>query len=77
MNTNYYQITVIIEKDEHGYYAYCPQLKGCQTQGDSIEETKSNIQEAVELYISTLSDTEKRLLLSKEIEMMNLEVKVA
>lgn len=77
MNTNYYQITVIIEKDEDGYYAYCPQLKGCQTQGDSIEEIKSNIQEAVELYISTLSDAEKKLLLTKEIEMMNLEVKVA
>lgn len=51
-----YQVTVVIEKDDDGYYAYCPQLQGCQTQGDSLEATKHNIQEAIELYISTLSD---------------------
>lgn len=50
------QITVVIEKDEYGYYAYCPQLQGCQSQGDSLEEIKTNIQEAIELYISTLSE---------------------
>jgi predicted RNase H-like HicB family nuclease len=72
-----YRITAVIEKDEHGYYAYCPQLQGCQTQGDSLEEVKYNIQEAVELYISTLSETEKELLLTQEIEMINLEVNVA
>jgi predicted RNase H-like HicB family nuclease len=57
-----YQISVVIEKDENGYYAYCPQLKGCQTQGDSLEEIKVNIQEAVELYLSTLSEEEKKAL---------------
>ncbi len=77
MNTTYSQITVIIEKDEHGYYAYCPQLPGCQTQGDSLEEIKANIQEAIELYISTLSSKEKESLLRTEISLLNLEVKVA
>jgi predicted RNase H-like HicB family nuclease len=46
-----YKISVVIEKDEYGYYAYCPELSGCQTQGDSIEETLLNIKEAVELYL--------------------------
>jgi len=32
------KVGVVIEKDEHGYYAYCPELEGCQTQGDSLEE---------------------------------------
>jgi predicted RNase H-like HicB family nuclease len=27
-----YKVTVLIEKDEHGYYACSPELKGCQTQ---------------------------------------------
>lgn len=72
-----YQITVVIEKDEYGYYAYCPQLQGCQSQGDSLEEIKTNIQEAIELYISTLSEEEKKSLLTKEISMLNLDVKVA
>ena len=49
--------SVIIEKDEHGFYAWCPELKGCQSQGDSIEETMANIKEAIELYLAP-SDVE-------------------
>jgi predicted RNase H-like HicB family nuclease len=72
-----HQISVVIEKDEHGYYAYCPQLEGCQSQGNSLETIKVNIQEAIELYLSTLSEVEKQKLLSKEILTMSLEVDVA
>ncbi|MDJ0582512.1 type II toxin-antitoxin system HicB family antitoxin [Crocosphaera sp.] len=72
-----YKINVVIEKDEYGYYAYCPQLEGCQTQGDTIEEVKTNITEAIELYLSTLSEEEKTERLSQEIITMTMEVKVA
>jgi predicted RNase H-like HicB family nuclease len=44
-------VSVVIEKDEHGYYAWCPELKGCQTQGRTVEEILVNIREAVELYL--------------------------
>ena len=77
MNNTQYQIGVVIEKDEYGYYAYCPQLQGCQTQGNSLEEIKTNIQEAIELYLSTLTDKEKKSLLLKEVSLINVEVKVA
>jgi|GEM_PF-734894 len=50
-----YQVSVAIEKDAHGYYAYAPELPGCQSQGDSLGEVKANIQEAVELYLETFS----------------------
>jgi predicted RNase H-like HicB family nuclease len=43
----------VIEKDHDGYYAYCPELKGCHSQGDSLEEVQANIREAVELYLET------------------------
>jgi predicted RNase H-like HicB family nuclease len=36
-----YQLSIVIEKDEFGYYAYCPALPGCHTQGDSLEEVKN------------------------------------
>ena len=49
-----YKISVVIELDENGFYAYCPELPGCQTQGDSLQEAISNAQEAVELYLETL-----------------------
>jgi predicted RNase H-like HicB family nuclease len=53
------KISVVIEQDEHGCYAWCPELKGCQSQGSTIEETLVNIREAVELYLETLTDDER------------------
>lgn len=72
-----YKVSVVIEKDEYGYYAYCPGLEGCQTQGDSLEEVIGNIKEAVELYLETLSEDEIKESLSKEILTTTLEVQVA
>jgi predicted RNase H-like HicB family nuclease len=71
-----YKVNVVIEKDEYGYYAYCPELEGCQTQGDSLEEVLSNIKEAITLYLETLSKDEIKAFLSKEILTTSLEVKV-
>jgi predicted RNase H-like HicB family nuclease len=51
---NMHQLSVVIEKDEFGYYAYCPALEGCQTQGDTMEDVQNNIREAVALYLETL-----------------------
>lgn len=69
--------SVIIEKDENGYYAFCPDLEGCQTQAESIEEAIKNIKEAIELYLGTLSKKERKKYLSKEILTATLEVKIA
>ncbi|MBM2815581.1 MAG: uncharacterized protein HW421_2343 [Ignavibacteria bacterium] len=66
------KITAIIEKDEYGYFAYCPELKGCMTQGDTFEEAMANLNEAVELYIETIEKDE--ILLSKEIFTTSIEV---
>lgn len=72
-----YKVSIVIEKDECGYYAYCPELEGCQTQGDSIEEVMANIKEAIELYLGTLSGEEIKEAMSKEILTTSLEVQVA
>jgi len=71
-----YKVIVVIEKDEYGYYAYCPELEGCQTQGDTLEEVLDNIKEAIELYLETLSEDEIKTSLSKEILTTSLEVEV-
>jgi len=62
-----YKVSIVIEKDEFGYYAYCPELEGAQSQGDSLEEVMANIKEAIELYLETLSEEEIKEALSKEI----------
>ena len=46
--------SVIIENDEHGFYASCPELKGCQSEGATLEEAIANIKEAIELYLEAL-----------------------
>ncbi len=72
-----YKVNVIVEKDEHVFYAYCPELEGCQTQGDSLEETFKNIKEAIELYLETLSEDGVRDLLNKKILTTSLQVQVS
>ncbi len=54
-NKQIYNFTVILEKEtDGGYHASCPTLKGCHSQGDSVEEAISNITEAIELYLESL-----------------------
>jgi predicted RNase H-like HicB family nuclease len=44
-------LNTVIEKDEFGYFAQIPELKGCVTQGKTYQETLFNIKEAAELYL--------------------------
>ena len=70
------QFNAIIEKDENGYYAYVPELKGCMSQGDTFEETIANIKEAAELYVASLEEDEKQSMKSKTsfIAPLNIDV---
>lgn len=72
-----YKVNVVIEKDAHGYYAYCPELEGCQSQGDTLDEVLANVKEATELYLETLTEEERKTCTSKEILLTALEVNIA
>ena len=72
-----YRVDVIIEQDDDGFYAYCPTLEGCQSQGQTFEEAMRNIQEAAELYWETLSPEEIRALTNTRVISTALEVAVA
>jgi len=48
---------VLIEKDEDGYYvATVPSLPGCISQGNTEEEARENVKEAIELHLSALAE---------------------
>ncbi len=49
---NKYNFSVVIEKDSDGYYAMCPDLQGCYTQGDTYEEVIANIRDAIRLHVA-------------------------
>ena len=46
-----YTVSVVIEKDEEGYFAYCPELQGCYTQGETYEGVMENIKDTIKLHI--------------------------
>jgi predicted RNase H-like HicB family nuclease len=66
--------SIVIEKDAHGYYAYCPTLPGCQSEGSTFDEALTNIKEAIELYCETLSPEEAEEYLTKELYTTSVEV---
>ncbi len=43
---------IIHEAEEGGYWAEVPSLPGCATQGETLEEIRKNIREAIEGYLS-------------------------
>ncbi|MHB9026732.1 MAG: type II toxin-antitoxin system HicB family antitoxin [Armatimonadota bacterium] len=49
--------TVILEREEEGgYHAFAPALKGCHSQGETLEDAIANITEAIQLYIESLKE---------------------
>ncbi|MEX2705946.1 MAG: type II toxin-antitoxin system HicB family antitoxin [Candidatus Freyarchaeota archaeon] len=63
-----YEFDVVIVEDESGgYVAFVPALPGCHTQGDTLQELMDNAKEAIELYLETLSEEEKRELLRQRV----------
>ena len=50
-------IKVVLEpSEEGGYTVYVPSLPGCISEGETIEEALTNIQEAIELYLEPIED---------------------
>jgi predicted RNase H-like HicB family nuclease len=68
------KLSIIIEEDKSGFFAYFPELKGCQSQGDTFEEANKNIKEAIDLYLETLNPEEISIISSKNIFSSSYEV---
>jgi|TARA_Y100000031_G_C8116199_1_gene335994 predicted RNase H-like HicB family nuclease len=67
-----YNFTVIIEKDEDDYYVgYVPSIRGCHTQGRTIDELMKNIKEAIELCLEVEG---KKIEREKFVGVQNIEV---
>ncbi len=47
-----YRFAIVVEKDEDGYFAYCPELQGCYTQGETFEEVLENAGDVVRLHVA-------------------------
>jgi predicted RNase H-like HicB family nuclease len=47
---------VVIEKGKNNYSAYSPDVSGCAATGKTVEETLTNIKEALEFHLEGVSE---------------------
>ena len=66
-------LTAVVQREGDGYVALCPELD-VASQGDSVEEARAKLQEAVELFLETASESEIQRRLHSEVYVTRLEV---
>ena len=69
------KLTAIIEREGNGFVSLCPELD-VASQGDTIDEAKKNLQEALELFFETASPEEVKIRLHDEVYVTQVEVAV-
>jgi len=67
---------VVIERDPDGYFAFCPELQGCYTQGDTFEEALENIRDAIRLHVIDRLESGEEVPQAEEISLTSLEVAI-
>ena len=60
------QLTCIIEREDNGYVSLCPQID-IASQGDSVEEARKNLIEAIALFFEIASSQEILALFEKSL----------
>lgn len=71
-----YRLSVVIEKDADGYFAFCPELQGCYTQGGSYEEALENIKDAIRLHLEDMIKSGEDIPIVESISLTSFEVAV-
>ena len=68
-------LTALIEREGDGYVALCPELD-IASQGDSIEQARENLREALELFFELASAEEIDRRYSEDVFVTHVEVAV-
>ncbi len=67
------KLTAIIEAEGDGYVSLCPELD-IASQGDSVEQARDNLREALELFFESASPAEIKERLRGEVYVTQVEV---
>lgn len=67
------KLTAIIEREGNGYVSLCPQLD-IASQGDTVEQARDNLREALELFFEAASPEEVKERLRGEVFVTQVEV---
>ena len=68
-------LTAWVQREDGGWVALCPELD-VASQGDTVEQAKANLREAVELFLEAASEAEVQQRLHAETYLSPLEVDV-
>ena len=71
-----YDMTAVIEREGDGYVSLCPELD-IASQGNTVEEARNNLREALELFFEIASPAELEGRLHSEVYVTRMEVAVA
>lgn len=66
--------SIIIEKDQDGYYASVPALQGCYTQGDTFEEALENIKDAAKLHLEDMTASGQQIPKLSQIFLTTIDI---
>ena len=69
------QLTAIIEREGDGYLALCPEVD-VASQGDTVDEARNNLKEALELFFETASPAEINQRMHSEVYVTHVEVAI-
>ncbi len=69
------EFTALVEREGDGYTALCPELD-VASQGGTVEEAKSNLAEAVQLFLETADPSEIQRRQHSEVFISRLEVSI-
>lgn len=69
------RLTALIQREGDGFVAHCPELD-IASQGDSVETSRENLREAIELFFERASDEEVKRRLGEEVFITHVEVNV-
>ncbi len=69
------KLTAIIEKEDDGYVSLCPELD-IASQGNTIEQARDNLKEALELFFETASQEEIKQRLHTDVFVTQVEVAI-
>jgi predicted RNase H-like HicB family nuclease len=69
-----YLLDVVVEKDKNGYFAYCPLIQGCYTQGKTYEQALENIKDAIRLHLEEIEASKGKISSPESISVTTLEI---
>lgn len=69
-----YRFAAVIQKDEDGYFAFCPELQGCYASGETFEEARANLVDAIRLHVEDRLADGEEIKIPETVNLTTVEV---